>query len=282
MCTARRTGFGQIGHSTGSSTQHTHCPSPYFRRDGTTALRRFGQALFSFVSIRQPSTAGGAQQYTRTAIDQIIAIELRFGNGLISELKRLPIPILSIALMMQLAIAAEVHHHTFTSGNHIITMDMRFFDHYVGQRLVFRDDRKPSREICLVDSGETGACPDHFVGAVATVKLTVRGLRGRLRCKTSIREHVVVIGQSPDLPARPPFDKTQVLTSDTISDVQAFGYDESDIGDRERVAERQKARERSWRLCRQELYLNDETKPFAIITWRYTIDAIEILRVQDR
>jgi hypothetical protein len=161
-------------------------------------------------------------------------------------------------------------------------MDVRFFDSYVGQRLAFRDERKPSREICLVDNGETGACLNHFVGSVTTVKFTVRRLRGRLRSGIAIREHVVVTAQSSDLPARPPFDKTQEFTSGAISDLQAFGYDERDIADGEREAERKKARERLWRICRQELYLNDETEPFATITWRYTIDAIEILRVQGR
>ena len=177
------------------------------------------------------------------------------------------------------AIAAEPQRYTFTSGDHIITMDVRFSDPYVGRRLSFRNDREPSKEICLVGDGETGACIDHFVGALATVTFT---FNGRLRGKTSIREHVTVTAQSPDLPPRPPFNKTQVLTKGAINDLQAFGYNESDIAEGEREAERQKSRERLWRLCRQELYLNDETVPFATITWRYTLEAIEILRVQGR
>jgi hypothetical protein len=92
---------------------------------------------------------------------------------------------------------------------------------------------------------------------------------------------VTVTAQSADLPSRPPFDKTQVLTNGAINDLQAFGYDESDIAEGERAAERQKSKDRLWRLCRQELYLNDETVPFATISWRYTLDVIEILRVQN-
>jgi len=84
------------------------------------------------------------------------------------------------------------------------------------------------------------------------------------------------------LPPRPPFDKTQVLIDGAISDVQAFGYDESDIAQGARVAERQRSKERLWRLCRQELYLNGETVAFATISWRYTLDAIEIVSVQGR
>jgi len=46
-----------------------------------------------------------------------------------------------------------------------------------------------------------------------------------------------------------------------ISDLEAFGYDESDIAQGERETERQRSKERLWRLwrlcrlCRQELYL---------------------------
>jgi len=176
----------------------------------------------------------------------------------------------------------EPQRHTFTSDGCIITMDVRFSEPYVGKRLAFYSDRDPLKEICLVGNGETGACLNRFVGAVASVTFTVKGAGSKLRRKTSIREYVTVTAQSPDLPPRSPFDKTQVLVNGTISDLQAFGYDESDIAEGEREAERQKSKKRLWRLCRQELYLNGETVPFAIIHWRYTLEAVEILRVQSR
>jgi hypothetical protein len=94
--------------------------------------------------------------------------------------------------------------------------------------------------------------------------LTIKRTSGKLRGKTTIREHVTVTAQSPDLPPRPPFEKTQVLTTGGINDLQAFGYDESDIPEGEREAERQKSKERLWRLCSQELYLNHETVPLAL------------------
>jgi len=62
--------------------------------------------------------------------------------------------------------------------------------------------------------------------------------------KTSIREYVTVTAQSSDLPPRPPLDKTQVLMDGAISDLQAFGYDESDIAQGQREAERQRSKER--------------------------------------
>ena len=178
--------------------------------------------------------------------------------------------------------SGEPQRHTFTSGDHIITMDVRFADPYVGKRLAFYDSTNPRKEICLVGNGEAGACPNRFVGAVATVTFRVKRASGKLRGKTSIREYVTVTSQSPDLPPRPPLDKTQVLTNGAINDLQAFGYDESDIAEGEREAERHRSKERLWRFCHQELYLNGETVPFATISWSYTLDTIEIVRVQGR
>jgi Tfp pilus assembly protein PilF len=180
------------------------------------------------------------------------------------------------------ATADEPQRYTFTSGEHTISMDVRFSDPYVAKRLAYYNDRTPRKEICLVGNGETGACPDRFTGAVATVTFTVKGVRGKLRADTTIREYVTVTAQSPDLPPRPPFDKTQMLTNGAISDLQAFGYNESDIAEGEREATRTRAKERLWRLCRQELFLNGEAVPFAIISWRYSIEKIEIQRVQGR
>lgn len=182
--------------------------------------------------------------------------------------------ILSLVSMWLTAIAAEPQPHIFTSGDHIITMDVCFSDPYLGKRLVFYIDSDPRKEICFVGNGETGACPNLFVGTVATVTFTVKRLGRKLQRKTPIREYVTVTAQSPDLPPRAPLDRTQVLTNGVITDLQAFGYDESEIAEGERESERQKSKARLWRLCRQELYLNAETVPFATISWRYTLGAI--------
>ena len=178
--------------------------------------------------------------------------------------------------------ASEPQRHTFTAGDHVITMEVRFAKPYIGTRLVFHDDKDPLKSICFTGNGENGACPGRFVGAVAVVTFTVKAAHGKLRRKTSIREHVTVTEQSPDLPPRPPFDKTQVVKEGTVNDLEAFGYDEADIPEEQREAERRRSRERLWRRCRQELYLNHETVPFAVINWRYTLDAIEIVDVEAR
>jgi len=177
-------------------------------------------------------------------------------------------------------VAGEPRRHTFTVGKCIITMEVSFGKPYEGRLLAFYDDNEPLKEPCFTGNGENGACPSRFVGAVAVVTYTVKVPGGQSRSKTSIREHVTVTAQSPDLPPRPPFDKSQVIAKGRIADIQAFGYDESGIVEGERKTERERSRKRLWRLCRQELYLNDETLPFAVIDWRYTLDAVEILRVQ--
>ena len=197
-----------------------------------------------------------------------------------TTLRLIRLSALSLVSTLPTSAAAGPQHHIFTTGDHIITMDVRFNKPYVGTRLVFYDDKDALKPICFTGNGENGACPNRFVGAVAWVTFTVKPTGSKLRSKTSIREHVTVTAQSLDLPSRPPFDKTQVITKGTVTDLQAFGYDESEIAEGEREAERENSRKRLWRLCRQELYLNDETVPFAVIHWRYTLDEIEILRVQ--
>lgn len=176
--------------------------------------------------------------------------------------------------------AGNPQRYTFTAGDRIIVIDIRFFDPYRGNRLVFYRDDNPDKPICWSGDGQGGKCPEHFVGVLATVTYAVKRPGGKLGGKTAIRESVTVTSQSPDLPPRPPVDRTQVLSKGTMTDVQAFGYDESDIPEGQRETVRKQAKERLWRVCRQELYLDRALTPFAVITWRYTIDAVEIVGVQ--
>ena len=189
--------------------------------------------------------------------------------------------VLSITAVVP-AIACESQHYTFMSGDHIISMEVSCFGPYRGTPLIFTGDIDPHQQLCFTGNGNPGACPNRFVGAVATVKFTVKRAAGKLRGKISIRESVVATEQSPDLPPRAPVEKTEVFTKGAITDLQVFGYDESDIGEGERQAEREKAKKRLWRLCDQKLYLNRETVPFATISWRYTLESIDILKVQGR
>jgi hypothetical protein len=183
-----------------------------------------------------------------------------------------------LSLVPMLIIAApRTLHFKFTSGNHIISMEVRFLAPYVGTRLVFYDTADSSKEIC-VRIGESARCPERFVGAVATVKFSVKRLTGHASTTTSIREYVTEIGHSPGLVPRPPFEQKQRLGRGFISDLQAFGYDESYLSEGERAAVRKESRD-VWRVFRQELSLNDEREAFATIQWRHTIDRLEIVAV---
>jgi len=176
--------------------------------------------------------------------------------------------------------AAEPLQHTFATGGHIVTMDVRFLEAYVGKRLVFYSSADPSREICAIRNRASRACPERFVGAVAIVTFTLKRVDGKAARRGSIRELVTVVTQSGDLPPHTPFELTKPFIRGILSDVQVFGYEESDIAEPMRAAARKESQERTWRICRQELYLNDAKKPFAIIQWRHTIDRIEIMEVQ--
>jgi len=62
------------------------------------------------------------------------------------------------------------------------------------------------------------------------------------------------------------------------SDIQAFGYDETEIAERDRPTARAAWRD-LWRACRQELFIDGDGEPFATIDWRHTIDRIAVVHV---
>lgn len=191
---------------------------------------------------------------------------------------------LSLLLLLPIALlatAADPQHHTFSAGDYVVTMDVLFLEPYVGKRLVFYNSADPGKEICAVRIGPSGVCPERFVGAAATVTFTVKRTDGKVPGQKSIREYVTVISQSSGLEPRPPFETTQPLSRGVMSDLQVFGYDETSIAEGERAASRKESQKR-WRLYRQELYLNSDTEPFAVVQWRHTLDRIEILHVKRR
>ena len=136
----------------------------------------------------------------------------------------------------------------------------------------------PGREVCLSLNADAGACTESFVGALAVVRYLVRQTVGTKSPAQSIRERVTLIDQSPGLPARLTFEMNVKLVNATGSDVQVFGYDETPLPHKERTAQRAAART-AWRRFRQELYLDRDRDPFAVIEWLHTIRGIDLLRV---
>lgn len=50
----------------------------------------------------------------------------------------------------------------------------------------------------------------------------------------------------------------------------------------QRETVRKQSKGRLWRVCRHELYLKGNPAPFAVLAWRYTLERIEIVRVQGK
>jgi hypothetical protein len=167
----------------------------------------------------------------------------------------------------------------FTSERYVIEMTVGFPKLYRGRRLAFYSSLGPRKELChSSDDGTPGKCPEKFVGAVATVRYCVRHWDGKPPDRAKIRELVTVVAQSHALPERPSFSKTQELVDGIGSDIQVFGYDEAAIKKSDRVLARHQMTQ-AWRLYRQELYMDAETKPFAIVEWRHTVSRISIVRI---
>jgi len=74
---------------------------------------------------------------------------------------------------------------------------------------------------------------------------------------------------------------TVVLVHGIGSDIQAFGYDEGAVAEREQAARRAEWL-RMWRVYRQELFLNGDAEPFGVVEWKHTLHRIEIVRVKGR
>jgi hypothetical protein len=185
-------------------------------------------------------------------------------------------------LLLSLAEAQQKEvTYGFAGERYVIEMTVAFSDPYLGRRLVFYTSANPQQELCYSGDrgGSLGRCPERFVGAVATVRFSVRHRNGNPLGQTTIREHVTVVAQSHGLPGRPPFSKTIELANGIGSDLQVFGYDEADVKESDRIRMRHKARQTMWRLYRQTLYVDSEPNPFAIVEWKHTVDRISVLQI---
>ena len=166
----------------------------------------------------------------------------------------------------------------FTTEKYAVEMRVAFSAPYKGKRLAVYDDADPGKEICPSITGGFSRCIEDFVGALAVVEFAVKRVADGKPASASIREMVTLVGQSSGLPERPPYAMTIRLLNGIGSDLQVFGYDESSLPASGREAERETAKA-AWRRYRQELYLDDDPKPFAVVEWRHTTTRISVLRV---
>ena len=149
---------------------------------------------------------------------------------------------------------------------------------YEGKRLSVYHAADPGKEDCLSVATGASGCIDSFVGALAVVSFVVTRADNGKPAAASMREMVAVVEQSPGLPSRPSFAMTIKLTDGIGTDLQAFGYDESPLPAAGRAAEREVAKA-AWRRYRQELYLDKDRQPFAVVEWLHTTTCIRIVRV---
>jgi hypothetical protein len=167
--------------------------------------------------------------------------------------------------------------YEFTTEKYAVEMRVSVSAPYEGERLVLYSDGDPGKDVCPPIAASS-RCIENFVGALAAVEFKVTRVVDGKPASTSIREIVTVVDQSPGLPERPPYAMSVPLINGIGSDLQAFGYDEGPLPASGRAAEREAART-AWRRYRQELYLDADRQPFAVIEWHHTISRICILRV---
>jgi hypothetical protein len=165
----------------------------------------------------------------------------------------------------------------FGAGPYAIEMTVVFPEPYAGRPLVVFSSVNPHKPLCYSGDGTLGKCLERFVGAVALVRYSIQRSDGRPPDRIAIRERVTVLSQSRGLPDRPAFTKTIELVHGVGSDLQVFGYDESEVKKSERTRTRLKASRTLWRLYRQELFMGAEENAFAVVEWKHTLDHITIL-----
>ena len=189
-------------------------------------------------------------------------------------------------LLLNLALASQADRrrepditYGFATRQYMIEMSVSFPNPYLGSRLVFNSTLEPGKQLCPAIDGFPPGCIDRFVGAVAAVKYSVKFFDGAIPDRVAMREHVTVTAQSPGIAERSPFSMTKLLTGGIGSDIQVFGYDEALLRQDDHARSRKPALPRWWRLYRQELYLDQDTEPFAIVEWKHTLNRISIVAI---
>lgn len=150
-------------------------------------------------------------------------------------------------------------------------MSVQYFDRYSSKGFWFRD-RATSHHFCLSGDGKEGKdCLPRFTGSIAIALYHLRSYP-HSRTVLKMREYVRTIDQDRRLNPRPPFEKALPLDGETVSDIQAFGYDPDQPAAPEKPPE-------PWCLLRQDLYFGEQADPFLIVHWKHTVNAITLIDV---
>src|SRR5687767_14130404 len=77
--------------------------------------------------------------------------------------------------------------HQFTTKRHVVRMTVSSSEQYAGRPLTVYTGPNPYGERCLSSEGFGGRCMERFVGAVVTVRYTLKNRNGRPAQKTRLR-----------------------------------------------------------------------------------------------
>jgi hypothetical protein len=166
---------------------------------------------------------------------------------------------------------SEPNYH-FRTPECEVRMSVQFLANSSTEGFRFRD-RLTNRTFCLSARGEEDhGCLERFIGAMAIARYAFRPRRPSA-VPLNLREHVVTIDNDSRMTPPPPFERVLSAEREVISDIQAFGYNPNDP---QQAAFPTKP---TWRLLRQDLYLNEQTTAFLIVHWKHTLDLISLVDV---
>ena len=150
-----------------------------------------------------------------------------------------------------------------------VRMSVEYFGNSEANSLRFRDSLT-SRAFCLsADGQENRGCAQRFTGSMAIIHYHFRP-RLHSPLPLNLRERVLTIDHDSRMDPRPPFEKLLAVQRDTVSDIQAFGYNPENAEPRPLPI---------WCLVRKDLFLNDQSAAFLTVHWKHTFDAISLLDV---
>jgi hypothetical protein len=152
-----------------------------------------------------------------------------------------------------------------------VRMSVEYYGNSETSSLRFRDSLT-QRAFCLSANGEEDrGCVARFSGSMAIAHYHFRS-RQHVQPPLHLRERVLTIDHDSRMEPRPPFERLLAVQRETVSDIQAFGYNpDGSTPDARPLA--------LWSLVRQDLFLNEQPTAFLIVHWKHTFDAIHLLDV---
>jgi hypothetical protein len=152
-----------------------------------------------------------------------------------------------------------------------VRMSIEHFGNSEISNFRFRDSLT-HQAFCLSASGEEEPnCTTRFSGSMAIAHYHFRS-RIHAGPPLHVRERVLTIDHDSRMDPRPPFERLLAVQRETVSDIQAFGYQRGrSTLDIQSLA--------LWCLVRQDLFLNEQPSAFLIVHWKHTFEAIHLLDI---